>query len=45
VFPLDSIVPVPAGKCRLAVLQSDAPFPADLTIGYYSHHEVLKPWQ
>ena len=32
----------PAGKCSLAVLQSDAPLPADLAIGYYSHHEVLK---
>src|SRR5229473_2253727 len=34
-----------SGKCLLGVLQSDAPLPADWTIGFYPHHEVIKPWQ
>jgi len=37
--------PSSSGKCLLGVLQSDAPLPADWTIGFYPHHEVIKPWQ
>jgi len=38
-------LPAAPGKCPLAVLQSDAPLPADLMLGKYPHHEVIKPWQ
>jgi hypothetical protein len=41
---IDSIA-CPPGKCPVAVLQSDAPLPADWTERYCPHHEVIQPWQ